>query len=76
MILFFCSVFFTRIPTLIIKLIIIIIIQGFIKRISTMTNALYNLKLQIIKTHLKAKSIQITHAIKTYTIGKQLHLQY
>ena len=52
------------------------IIQGFIKRISTMTNALYNLKLQIIKTHLKAKSIQITHAIKTYTIEKQLHLQY
>ena len=73
MILFFCSVFFTRIPTLIIKLIIIIIIQGFIKRISTMTNALYNLKLQIIKTHLKAKSIQITHAIKTYTIEKQIH---
>ena len=76
MILFFCSVFFTRIPTLIIKLIIIIIIQDLFKRISTMTNALYDLKLQIIKTHLKAKSIQITHAIKTYTIEKQLHLQY
>ena len=35
-----------------------------------MTNALYNIKLQILKTHLKAKSIQITHAIKTSNTRK------